>query len=111
MNISEGVEELVNQYRLAAIATQKTPEPNAQNAWHDRLQDIYRRLIITSAGQVALEELMKDTSDYVRLWAAVHSMKKCPEQAIAVLIELRDGEGPCDFDAKWTLRSLEESRS
>lgn len=102
----KSLEALMEDYRVAASATQETREPRFQRRWFRRLHTTYKSLREDVEGRAILRLLMNDPDSHVRLWAASHCLAWWPEEARAELERLRDGGGPGSFEADWTLREF-----
>jgi hypothetical protein len=78
------------------------------NALVDRMQVLQLRLRDSGEGRAVIEKLAVDSNPQVRGWSAVHAWKWNPALARQVLTELRDGDGPGSFEAKWTLVEMDK---
>jgi hypothetical protein len=95
-------DDLLAQYAEAARGTD-TLDPEINNKWADKLHRCYKQLRTTEEGRNGISRLIADPNPHVRAWAAAHTLMWAPEIARPALEELRDSDGPCSFDAKWTL--------
>ncbi len=100
---------LLAGYREAAKRT-SDPSPRTANKWASRLHACYQLLREMEEGRNAITELIGDDDPHVRVWAAAHSLAWSTENARAALEELRESDGPCSLDAKWTLREFDRGK-
>jgi hypothetical protein len=102
-----------------ADLTRKQSKANVPraNALADELQALYLRLRETPDGRGGIEALASDPDRLVRLSAAAHCLKWNASLGRSALEEIRDGggtDGPgwdiAGFDAKWTLKTLDDGK-
>lgn len=101
----ESVKDLLTSYREAAEGT-SAPEPKIANKCQRKLHACYKRLRETPEGRTGIILLMKDSSPYIRCWAAAHSLQWESLEAQKTLEELQKSCGPCAFDAEMTLQQF-----
>lgn len=104
------IEELVRDYREAAVKTDTTRNPRQQHRWFDRLHKTYKALRSSEQGRQRLVELLDDGDMSVRCWAAAHSLDYVSERARRILEIIRDDNGPCSMSAKYTLIEYDAGR-
>jgi hypothetical protein len=103
-------EELLLRFRDAAIGNADISDPKKASLCDDVGHACYRELRQTEEGRQGMIALMTDDNPYVRVCAAARSLCWAPEEARRVLEEIRDGDGPGAFTAKWTLIEYDKGR-
>ena len=106
------VAELLRRFRDAAIGNAESSlgDPKKANRCYYIAETCYKELKETEEGRQGIMSLMTDENPYVRVCAAARSLGWDPEQARRVLEEIRDGDGPGSFTAKWTLIEYDKGR-
>ena len=103
------IEEILKLYRTAAERTSDS-DPEKANMWQRKMHSYYKVLRSTREGRESIVSLLSDPSPHVRVWAAAHALQWAPEVSKSTLQAMRDGGGPCSFDAKMTLKEFEKGR-
>ncbi len=102
------LDKLINKYIEAAILQGKaTNEAKSKtgNQQYTIISKIYHQLKNDpEVGLLPLVKLLNHSNDYVRLWAAAHTLSINPEKAEKVLMELSDKKPFWGFNAKMTLQ-------
>lgn len=103
------VENLLALYRQSAQGT-SAPNPKVANRCQREMHAAYKQLRGSPEGRAGIAALMRDPSPHVRCWSAAHSLGWDPADAGKTLQALREGGGPCSFDAEMTLEAFNEGR-
>ena len=101
--------ELIQQFRQAIVRT-GNDDPKVANNAADDAHRVFKLLRQTDEGRRSFMALMSDDDPHVRCAAAARSLSWAPDSARAVLVALREGDGPASFDAKWTLIEFDKGR-
>ncbi len=100
------IDFLATRYCEAAEGTADADSRNA-NVWAEELRLCFKELQSMPEGRVAISNMMSSSNIHVKCWAAAHSLMWSPDAARRVLEGIQMSDGPCSFDAKWTLREYD----